>query len=59
MIQGGDPLGRGTGGPGYSFEDEFQSGRKFDKTGLLAMANAGPHQQRRPSSSSPWCPRRG
>jgi peptidyl-prolyl cis-trans isomerase A (cyclophilin A) len=42
MIQGGDPLGRGTGGPGYRFEDEFQSGRKFDKPGLLAMANAGP-----------------
>jgi len=43
MIQGGDPLGRGTGGPGYRFEDEFQSGRKFDKAGLLAMANAGPN----------------
>ena len=36
------PLGRGTGGPGYRFADEFQSGRKFDKVGLLAMANAGP-----------------
>jgi peptidyl-prolyl cis-trans isomerase A (cyclophilin A) len=43
MIQGGDPLGQGTGGPGYKFEDEFQSGRKFDKKGLLAMANAGPN----------------
>jgi peptidyl-prolyl cis-trans isomerase A (cyclophilin A) len=43
MIQGGDPLGRGTGGPGYQFEDEFKSGRKFDKPGLLAMANAGPN----------------
>jgi peptidyl-prolyl cis-trans isomerase A (cyclophilin A) len=42
MVQGGDPLGRGTGGPGYQFEDEFQSGRKFDRPGLLAMANAGP-----------------
>ena len=42
MIQGGDPLGMGTGGPGYRFEDEFQSGRKFDKKGILAMANAGP-----------------
>jgi peptidyl-prolyl cis-trans isomerase A (cyclophilin A) len=43
MVQGGDPLGRGTGGPGYQFEDEFQSGRRFDKPGLLAMANAGPN----------------
>lgn len=40
MIQGGDPLGNGTGGPGYSFPDEITS-RKFDKAGLLAMANAG------------------
>ena len=43
MIQGGDPIGRGTGGPGYKFEDEFQSGRKFDKPHLLAMANSGPN----------------
>ncbi len=42
MIQGGDPLGRGTGGPGFRFEDEFTSGRKFDKPGILAMANSGP-----------------
>jgi peptidyl-prolyl cis-trans isomerase A (cyclophilin A) len=42
MIQGGDPTGTGMGGPGYKFEDEFQSGRTFDKKGLLAMANAGP-----------------
>lgn len=42
MIQGGDPLGTGTGDPGYRFEDEFQSGRTFDRVGLLAMANAGP-----------------
>ncbi len=42
MIQGGDPLGSGMGDPGYRFDDEFQSGRKFDKVGLLAMANAGP-----------------
>ncbi len=42
MIQGGDPLGTGTGSPGYNFEDEFQSGRTFDRVGLLAMANAGP-----------------
>jgi peptidyl-prolyl cis-trans isomerase A (cyclophilin A) len=43
MIQGGDPLGTGTGDPGYRFEDEFQSGRTFSKPGLLAMANAGPN----------------
>jgi peptidyl-prolyl cis-trans isomerase A (cyclophilin A) len=43
MIQGGDPLGRGNGGPGFRFEDEFKSGRRFDKPGLLAMANAGPN----------------
>ena len=43
MIQGGDPLGTGTGGPGFKFEDEFQSGKKFDKPFLLAMANAGPN----------------
>jgi peptidyl-prolyl cis-trans isomerase A (cyclophilin A) len=43
MIQGGDPIGNGTGTPGYEFEDEFQSGRSFDKPGLLAMANRGPN----------------
>ncbi len=43
MIQGGDPLGNGTGGPGYQFEDEFNSPRTFDKPGILAMANAGPN----------------
>ncbi len=43
MIQGGDPMGTGTGDPGYRFEDEFQSGKKFDKVGLLAMANGGPN----------------
>ena len=58
MIQVGCPLGRGTGGPrdkginsfpyqgqqiSYPFTDEFQSGRKFDKPGILAMANAGPN----------------
>jgi peptidyl-prolyl cis-trans isomerase A (cyclophilin A) len=42
MIQGGDPLGQGVGGPGYTFEDEFKSGRVFDKPGILAMANRGP-----------------
>ncbi len=58
MIQGGDPLGNGTGGPksvgitsfthqgreiGYPFSDEFKSGKKFGKPGILAMANAGPN----------------
>ncbi len=43
MIQGGDPLGTGTGGPGYQFEDEVQGGPSFDKPGYLAMANAGPN----------------
>jgi len=57
MIQGGDPLGTGTGGPGYKFEDEFQSNRKFDRPGLLAMANPAPTPTAR-SSSSPRCPRR-
>jgi len=42
MIQGGDPLGTGTGGPGYRFEDEFSPELTFDRPGLLAMANAGP-----------------
>lgn len=58
MIQGGDPTGTGRGGPrqkgitsfpyegkqiSYPFEDEFQSGKKFDRPGILAMANAGPN----------------
>ncbi|MFI1937580.1 peptidylprolyl isomerase [Streptomyces purpureus] len=42
MIQGGDPLGNGTGGPGYKFADEFHPELAFDKPYLLAMANAGP-----------------
>jgi cyclophilin family peptidyl-prolyl cis-trans isomerase len=41
MVQGGDPLGNGTGGPGYSFKDEF-SDLTFDQPGRLAMANSGP-----------------
>ncbi|MET9083323.1 peptidylprolyl isomerase [Streptomyces sp. NPDC004237] len=42
MIQGGDPLGTGIGGPGYKFEDEFHPDLRFDRPYLLAMANAGP-----------------
>ncbi len=42
MIQGGDPLGTGTGGPGYRFGDEFHPEKTFDRPYLLAMANAGP-----------------
>jgi peptidyl-prolyl cis-trans isomerase A (cyclophilin A) len=42
MIQAGCPLGTGTGGPGYKFKDEIVTDLKFDKPGLLAMANAGP-----------------
>ncbi len=44
MVQGGDPAGTGTGGPGYKFQDETKdSPHKFDKPGKLAMANSGPN----------------
>lgn len=42
MVQGGDPTGTGAGGPGYRFEDEFDSSLKHDVPGVLSMANAGP-----------------
>lgn len=43
MIQGGCPLGNGTGGPGYRFEDEISPDLHFDRAGILAMANSGPN----------------
>ncbi len=42
MAQGGDPLGRGTGGPGYQYDGEYSPNARHDRPGLLSMANAGP-----------------
>ena len=58
MVQGGDPLGQGIGGPGYKFADEFRPSLRHTKTGILSMANSGPNtnggQYFIPLAATPW-----
>src|SRR3712207_742802 len=53
MVQGGDPTGTGTGGPGYKIKDEFHPKRCHDRPGILSMANAGPQTGGAPLFFSP------
>ena len=54
MIQGGDPTGTGTGGPGYKFEDEVAENPLTHETAVISMANAGPEHERKPVFHHPF-----